>query len=302
MSRITRHRVIAFAKEATYGIDAIDAGATTVHLLGKKFDIEPLNGDDVDLDYDDGTGGNSLQVLTGNYAVVKFAVDWAGAGAATTAAKYAPLLEACLRKTTIGASDVRYEMDEEGSASLTLYFYHSGVLHRLTGARGNVTFTANAKAIPEFMFTFTGLFNPVIAEARPALNLTGWQKPVPVGVEHSAATLGGIAVKLLEFNGDQGNEVSYQEYVGHQEIQVSDFKTTGSMTLQAPDLASFDPFSIAIEGTQQAFSFSHGPALNQVGWQANLQLGRPTYGDQNGTATYTVPFRVLSNTDYFFTK
>ncbi len=302
MSRRTRHRVIAFASEASYGIDAIDAGEPTTHVLGKQFDIEPLNGDDVDLDYDDGAGGNSEQVLTGNYAVVKFAVDWAGSGVATTAAKYAPLLEACLRKTTVGASDVRYEMDEEGDASLTLYFYHSGALHKLTGVRGNVSFTANAKTMPELMFTFTGLFNPVVAEQQPAPNLTGWLKPVPVGVEYSAATLGGVAVKLLEFNADQTNDVSYQEYIGHQEIEVSDFKPTGSMTLQAPDLASFDPFDAAIEGAPQVFSFSHGPALNQVGWEANLQLGRPTYGDQNGTATYSVPFRVLSNTDYLYTK
>lgn len=302
MSRKARHKVIAFALEATYGVDAVDGGSP-LYVLGTGFEIDPLVGDDVDLDYDDGKGGNSLQLLAGNHAVVRFSVHWTGANdAAVTPAKYSALLQACLRTETIGASDVRHSMDEAGNKSLTLYFHYAGALHKLTGARGNVVLTANAKTAPTLAFTFTGLFEPVTAVVNPVADFTGWVTPLLVGVENTAATLGGNAIKLIEFSMDQGNQVSYQEYVGHQEVELTDFGGSGTLVAQAPDLATFNPFDDAVENAELAFVLTHGPALNQTGYNATLQLGRPTYGDQNGTLTYSIPFRVQSNTDYFLTK
>ena len=51
-------------------------------------------------------------------------------------------------ETVTAATDVTYDPVSEGEPTLTLYGYLDGILFKMTGAKGNVTFTLNAKAIP----------------------------------------------------------------------------------------------------------------------------------------------------------
>lgn len=302
MSRKFRKKAILFAPEATYGVDAIDGGAP-VALLGREVKITPMSGENTPLDYDDGTLGNSPELATEIFATVEFSVDWAGSGNAVTPPLYAPLLDACLRKTVVGATEVQLLIDEESSASVTLYFYMDGSLHSLTGARGNFKLEAKAKSFPSLMFNFTGLFAPVTAAAMPTLDLSAWQKPRVVGSAHSAFLLAGQSAKLISLEYDQGNTVTHEEYVGHEEVLIGDYKPSGKLVLEAASLGSFDPFSLATNNSEIALELTHGEAGNQVSWKSNrVQLGRPEYGDQNGTLTYEIPFKPLSNVDELLSR
>lgn len=296
MARKFMKKALVFATEATYGVDAIAAAEPATAVLGREVKITPLAGENTALDYDDGTLGNSAEIATETYVSLEFGVDWAGSGAATTAPAYAPLLAACLRKTTVQASSVEMAIDEEASSSITMYFYLDGALHALVGARGSFKLEAKAKDFPKIMFTFTGLFVPVSAAAMPVTDFGAWKTPLKVGAANSSCSLDGNAIKLISFEYDQGNEVVHQEYVGHEEVIITDYQPSGKLVFEADTLANFDPF--AANTSVLPFSLTHGEANNQVLFStATLQLGRAEYGDQDGTLTYEIPVRPIGNVD-----
>ncbi|PKG73022.1 hypothetical protein CXF86_19855 [Shewanella sp. GutCb] len=301
MARKFAKKALVFAKEVTYGIDAIGAAETSVAVLGREVKITPLAGENTALEYDDGNLGNSAEIETETYVSLEFGVDWAGSGTAITPASYRTLLAACLRKTTVKADSVEQAIDEDGTDSITFYFYMDGTLHALVGARGSFKLEAKAKEFPKIMFTFTGLFVPVISAVLPATDFSAWQTPLKVGAANSSCTLGGNAIKLISFEYDQANDVIHQEYVGHEEVLITDYAPSGKLVFEAASLISFDPF--AANTQVMTFELSHGVATNLVQWKtAQLQLGRAEYGDQDGTLTYELPIRPLSNVDLLINK
>lgn len=309
MARKERKKILAFALETTYGTDAIAAGSPK-YLLGREFSITPMAGESQSLDYDDGTLGNSPEIVTELYVTIEFTVDFAAAADATTPAPWAELMTACLRKTTApttaggdAADENLYEIDEDGTGSMTFYFYLDGVLHKMTGARGSLSLSAEAKNFGGIKFSFTGLHQPVTDVALPQPNFAAWQTPLKIGVQNSAFTLGGHALKLISLEYDQANQVVYQEYVGHEEVLITDYQPTGTIVIEAPAKTVFDPFALAQAGTEQALVFTNGSVGGQVEWKASrVQLGRPTYAEQDGTLTYSIPLTIISNTDTFATR
>ncbi|ENM6044724.1 hypothetical protein P3607_11290 [Vibrio parahaemolyticus] len=302
MARKARKKVIAYATETTYGQDAIDGG-TPKYLLGREFSITPMAGESTPLDYDDGLLGNSGEIVTELYVTVEFTVDLASGGAAATPAPWGDLMKACLRSVTTGVDSSTYAIDDTVESSLTLYFYQSGVLHKVTGARGSLSMAANAKNFGGITFSFSGLFSVVSASALPAADFTPWKTPLKIGVENSAFTIDAAPIKMISLEYDQANSVVYQEYVGHEEVIITDFAPTGTLVIEAPDLATFDPFAAAKAALPHALVFTNGPVGNQVEFSSTkVQLGRPTYADQDGTQTYSIPLRFLGNSDKFVTR
>lgn len=309
MARKERKKVLAFALESQYGTDAV-SGNTPKYLLGREFSITPMAGDSQSLDYDDGTLGNSPEIVTELYVTIEFTVDFAASSAAATPAPWGELMNACLRKTTThtktGGDPVDenlYELDEAGTGSITFYYYQDGNLHKITGARGSLSFSAQAKNFGGIKFTFSGLHQPVTGVVLPTPDFTPWQTPLKVGVQNSAFTLGGKALKLISLEYDQANQVVYQEYVGHEEVLITDYQPTCTIVIEAPPKTDYDPFALAVAGTEQALVFTNGSAGNQVEWKSTrVQLGRPTYGDQDGTLTYSIPLTIISNKDTFATR
>lgn len=309
MARKIRKKVLAYAPETTYGTDAISGGSPK-YLLGREFSITPMAGESQSLDYDDGTLGNSEQLVTELYVTMEFTVDFAAGADATTAAPWGELMKGCLRKTTAhtqatdGTDENIYEIDESGTGSMTFYYYQDGILHKMTGARGSFSLSAPAKGFGGLKFTFTGMHQPASADALPASpDFTAWQKPLKIGAHNSAFTLGGKALKLISLDYDQANQVVYQEYVGHEEVLITDYQPTSTIVIEAPPKADYDPFALAEAGTLQPLVFTNGSAGNQVEWKCSkVQLGRPTYADQDGTLTYSIPLTIINDSDTFATR
>lgn len=302
MARKARKKVIAYAPETVYGQDAIQSG-TPKYLLGREFSITPMAGESTALDYDDGLLGRSGEIVTELYVTVEFTVDFASGGAATVAAPWGELMAACLRKTTPDVAENVYSIDDESTGSLTFYYYQSGVLHRVVGARGSLSLSAAAKSFGGIKFTFTGLHSVVESAALPAANFTAWKTPLKIGVENSAFTIDGAAVKMISLEYDQANTVVYQEYVGHEEVLITDFVPTGTLVIEAPTLDVLDVFALAKNASEHAVVFTNGPVGDQVEWSSTrVQFGRPTYADQDGTQTYSIPIMPLGNSDKFATR
>lgn len=302
MARKSRKKVVAYAVESNYGQDAIQSG-TPKYLLGREFSITPMAGESTALDYDDGKLGNSGEIVTELYVTVEFTVDLASGGAAATPAPWGDLMKACLRAVTTGASETTYTIDDASEGSLTFYYYQSGALHRVTGARGSFTLSAAAKSFGGIKFTFTGLDAVIDSANLPTANFSAWKTPLKIGVENSAFTIDGDPYKMISLEYDQANSVVYQEYVGHEEVLITDFAATGTLVIEAPTLATFDPFALAKAAGEHALVFTNGPVGNQVEFSSTrVQLGRPTYADQDGTQTYSIPLRFLGNSDKFVTR
>ena len=304
MARKFAKKVLAFAPETTYGSDAI-SGRTPSYVLGREVTITPMAGENTSLEYDDGKLGNSPEIATEIYVTLEFGCDLSGSGTANKPAPWAELAEACLRTATVDAkpAQVTYALDDDNTASNTFYFYMDGVLHALVGARGSMSLSAVAKQFPTMKFTFTGLFVKPKAQGNPAASFAAWKTPLKVGVENTSCTLDGANVKLISLEYDQGNQVSHEEYVGHEEVMITDYQPSGTIVLEAGSLSGFDPFTVAQSGKAVAFSLTHGVTGNKVQWKSDqLQLGRPTYAEQNKTLTYSIPIRPVGNGDQLITS
>lgn len=307
MARKSRIKLLHFMPETTYGVDAVAAAiaaeAAVSSIAGYEFSTpDPLAGEDLPLNYDDGNLGNKGVVLAGNHVTVSFKVYAVGAGtSATTVPPYAPLLLACLRKQVTGAN-VAFEIDQASVGSVTLYYYQDGTQHVVRGARGNVKIGMTAKQLPYLEFTFTGLYTPPTAALKLPTNFDAWMKPRPVGVEHTTCQFDGGALKLTAFEYDQGNKVEYVEYVGHQEVIITDMEPKAKLAFEAPALGAFNPFTGALLEAAHAFSISHQTTPLLFRWISDkLQMGRPKYGDQNGTLTYEIDVTPLGEADRIIT-
>ncbi|MBY8232366.1 phage tail tube protein [Vibrio fluvialis] len=302
MARKARKKVIAYAVESTYGQDAIQAGSPK-YLLGREFTVTPMAGESSALEYDDGKLGRSGEIVTELYVTVEFTVDFASGGAATTPAPWGDLMKACLRSVATGASETVYTIDDTSEDSLTLYYYLDGALHKATGARGSFTLSAAAKNFGGLKFTMTALQSPVTETVVPAADFSAWKTPLKIGVENSSFTIDGEPLKMISLEYDQANSVIYQEYVGHEEVIITNFAPTGTLVIEAPNQSDFDPFALAKAGSEHSIVFANGPVGNQVEWSTNrIQFGRPTYGDQDGTLTFSIPLIPLGNSDQFTTR
>lgn len=299
MARKFARKVLAFAPEKTYGSDAIASGSPG-YVLGREVTITPMAGESAALEYDDGSLGNSQEQLTELYVTLEFACDLCASPDRTKPAAWAELARACMRSVS-GSGPVSYGLDDNGTASATFYFYMDGGLHALVGARGNLKFTASAKAWPALQFSFTGLYVQPKGIKQPVASFAAWRTPLKVGAENTTAALDGRSLKMISLEYDQGNQVSHEEYVSHEEVLITDYQPSATLVVQADPLGDFNPFYIVQKGLLQTFPLSHGPEGNQVRWTARLQLGRPTYGDQNGILTYSIPIRPLGNSDRFET-
>lgn len=307
MARKSRIKLLHYMAEATYGVDAVAAAiaaeSAVSNVAGYDFNIsDPLTGQDLQLNYDDGKLGNKGYVLAGNHVSVSFKVYATGAGtSATTVPPYAALLLACLRKQAVDAN-VAFEIDQASTGSVTFYFHQDGTQHVVRGARGNVKLVLTATQLPYLEFTFLGLYTPVTATAKLPTDFDAWKKPRPVGVEHTTCQFDGSPLKLTAFEYDQGNKLQYQEYVGHQEIIISDMEPKAKLTLEAPELGTFNPFTGALLEADHAFSISHQATPQLFRWSSDkLQMGRPKYGDQNGTLTYEIDVTPKGEADRIIT-
>ena len=303
MARKVRKQFLALALRRVgsdnYGEDFIAAGATAVAMQTKGVSITPFAGDEIDRELDDGGVGNSPVLLVGTHVTVSGSIEVAGSGSKDLPAAYSPLLQICARGETITAdTEVTHSrITNNSELDATVYYYKDGALHKILGARGKVKLTAKAKELAYFEFELTGLYGGIVEQAFAAPVLNNFIKPEKVGKVHTSFTLDGQPYKLIDFEADDGNEVSYEEYVGYEEVLIGDWKPSGKITIEAPALGDYNPFAVAEGEAQMAIDLTQGTVEGNIVrvTSGKIQLGRPEYGDQNGTVTYSIPFRFIED-------
>ncbi len=299
MSRKTRKTLITAAINAgAYGQDAIDNGATPVAIQTSGLEITPIEGSEIDRELDNDQLGNSPVMLIGTHVKASGSVELAGSGDATTPPAYQILINAAGYDIAPTLDSVDYQrITDNSEPDATFIVYKDGAYHKIKGARVNFSTSLKIGELPKLNFEITGLYNGIVEGALPAADFSAFIKPVPVGSTHTSVTLAGNQVKMLEFELNENNEIAYDENTVEEAVYLTDFKPDGKLVIEAPSLSTLNPFDLALKEQLTTLAVTHGTAAGNIVEisAAEIQIGRPTYGDKDGRMTYDIPFRVIGS-------
>lgn len=298
MALLTRKRTILAKLETTYGTDATPTGAANA-ILVRNLSITPLNAELASRDLVRPYLGASEQLIASSYVQCEFEVEMAGSGTAGTAPAYGPLLKACGMTETDGASDVVYTPKSASFESVTIYYNIDGVLHKVTGARGNVEMQIAAGQIPVFRFSFTGLFNAPTDTAAPAVTYTAFQSPLAANSDNTTGfSLFSYSGALQSMSLNLNNAIQYRNLIGTEDVLLTDRQVSGEVVFEAPTITAKDFFSIALGSSLGELDITHGTvAGNKVQIQSTrVDISNPTYQDLNGIHMLQVPVTLVPST------
>ncbi|MFC5498135.1 phage tail tube protein [Caenimonas terrae] len=298
MSRLIRNTVILVKTEVTYGLDPVPVGGTDAMLVS-NLNINPLNANNVPRDLIRGFMGGAEQLVGNRFVECGFDVELAGSGTAGTAPAYAPLLKACGFAETLTAS-IRADYTPISTAfnSATIYWYDDGLLHKLTGARGDVSFKMSAGGRPMMSYKFKGLYSTPTAAANAAPTLTAFKTPQVIneantndltfGGTHATAIApaitGGTPYPSLGMDVMVNNKVDYDPLLGGESVEITDRQASCSFQLDLT-AAQENTFMAAVEAaTLTTVGLIHGTTGGNkvLMWLPFVQRINPQKQDQNG--------------------
>lgn len=294
MPRYIRNTAILAKIETTEGTDAVPTGAANA-LLVSDMTITPLNAQNVDRALVRPYFGASEQLVGTASVEVQFTVELAGSGTAATAPAWGALLRACGFAETV-STFVAYAPDTPANQkSLTIYWYDDGVLHKLLGAKGNVTLGMGVGERPTMQFTFTGKDGGVSAVANPATTLTAWKAPLVItdtnsgdvklgGTYAAGAVTGGTSYTSRGLSINLGNQVQFTPLLGAEPVDITGREVTGSLQLDLTAAQEVTFFGSVKANTLQAISLEHGSVAGAIVGvhMAAAQLINPSKQDVNG--------------------
>lgn len=290
---LTRNRLLLAKIEGTYGTSSSPAGTDALKI--SELEVSPLEVELIDRELITPYFGNTQKVVSQRMVSLTFSCELAGSGTVGTAPKWGPVLRACgFAETIVASTSVTYRPVSSGFESCTMDFRADGVRHLITGVRGTASLTFETGAIPKLQFEMMGLFNDPTDTALPSVTFSNQADPLVVNSENTSdVSVHGYAACLQSLELDLANEVIYRQLAGcERQVRLTDRKPEGTISVEAPSLASKNYFSAISSQTLGAVSFTHGStAGNIVEFNApSCNLGSPTYGDSDGVMLLELPF------------
>lgn len=293
--------------ETTVGTDAVPTGAAN-WIEARNLTLTPYDGETVDRGIVLPYMGHAGKIVVANWCKVTFEVLAAGAGAAGSVPKVDALLKACgFAATTEAGVSVTYNLISEAIPAVSIYVNVDGTLHQMIGSRGTVGLTLNAKAIPVFKFEFDAVFMDPAAVAMPAVTRTGWPLEEPVNATNtSPLTINATAMAFSALDLSLATERARLNLPGPQTgVEINDRAPTGTATVLAPDLATFNPFTLAKTAADITLTVTHGSAAGKkLKVDAKAVLTGANYADVEKMVAYTLNFDlkpVAGNDELAFT-
>lgn len=290
---LTRKGLIVAAKETTYGTDATPGGADAIKVA--NINITPLQSDVVARQIIRPFLGNPEQLLANQRVELTFDVELTGSGAAGTAPAYGILLQACGFTEAVSAGvSVTYTPLSASFPSATIYYFNDGIRHKLTGARGSFSLNAEVGQIPTLSFTFMGIYNAPGDVTPPSTTYNDQADPVIFKAGNTSGfQLFSYAGCLQSVSMDLANEMVYRELIGcTKEVLITNRAPSGTVVIEAPDIADHDYFADATGANTGNLVFQHGQTAGNIVTftSAQTDLGSPTYSDQDGVQMLNLPF------------
>lgn len=290
--------------ESVYGTDSTPAG--TDAILTSNCQVQPYTGPTVARDFDRTTLGAQTVVNTNPQVQLTFEVEIAGSGAASTAVAWDSVIKACgfsRAQASPTSGGYIYTPVSSSFPSITFYYFADGRKQAIVGARGSVAFNFARGAIPKMSFTFIGKYARPTAASPTGVDVSDFYTPLAITYTNTPTfTLGGsplTALKAESVSFDMQNNVIARNYIGVNEIQITDRNPVGSTVMEAVLPSTKDWFAGGIEShagvTTLAMNLIHGTtAGNRIRIQAPaVQITNVTEQDsegvlmQNCTLAYT---------------
>jgi len=199
------------------------------------------------------------------------------------------------------APGYHYEPVSSGFESLTIYCYLDGLLHKMTGCRGTVSFSGEAGNYGTASFTFMGQYHPVVDEPMPEGAV--YEETAPHQIELAGLTLDGYRYACAQsFSIDLGMTNVVRDCMngldGYDGIITTDRSVTGSVNPEAVLEADFNVWERFASGEIGKFYVCVGvDSANRVEFISNsVQYNSVAYGDRNNIRTYDVGMKFVGNT------
>lgn len=305
MARYTRDSAILAKIETTEGTDAVPTGSANALLVSDQ-SIDPLVANNVSRDLVRNYFGASEMLVGTAYVMVEFTVELQGSGTAATAPAWGALLRACGMAETGLVTFAAYAPDvPSAQKSATIYYYDSGVVHKLLGAKGTVSEGGmSVSGRPTLKFRFLGVDGGVTAVAVASTTLTAWKTPavittansgdVTLGGTYSAGAItGGTVYTTRGLTFDLGNQVQHTPLLGVEGIDITGREVVGKVEFDLTAAQEVTFLGIVKANTLQSMSLVHGANTGYiVGVSfAGVQLYNYKKSEVNGRRLIAYDFR-----------
>lgn len=259
--RFWKTKAVLLKAESTYNTDPTPTGAANwfearnVALTSFEADRFPRNIEQPWF----GIAGN---IVGSVWSKLSFDIALAASGTAGTAPKWAPMALACgYAETLVAVTSAAYNLVSSAFGSATAYLNIDGVLYKFVGSRGELKGKINAKGIPVLSVELTSVYAAPVASAMfTPITKTGWSTELAVNnVNTGKLTLNAVDMAFSTLEWSTGNQIAKIDLPGPQvEVAITDRKPQASVTVLAPALGVFDPYSLARAGTNVALTNTHG--------------------------------------------
>ena len=302
MTLVTRRKVLLFKVESTYNTDPTPTGAADAVLVedfswsneGLKMIARPAIRSSM---------GSLKQIYAGRLKSFTFNAEVKGSGAAGTAPEIGQLLRACGFGETVSAStSVTYAPVSASLESGTGYIYEDGKLIKITGCRGNVSFSGEAGGRIVAAFTITG---HVSAQTDAALATPTYDTTEPEPFINGSFTIDSYAAVISALNFDMANALAMPASVnaadGYDEISIVSRDVNGSIDPLDELVATEDYIGNFTSGA--AMALTTGAIGGTAGNILTITMPAVTYrdvspADRDGIAGLDLPFGAAeSSTD-----
>ena len=300
---LTRKKFLIAKIETTYGTDPSPVGGSDAVQV-TNLEVTPIESDNVQAASYQGFLGNSTRgTLVANKRVsVTFDVELAGSGAAGTAPAFGPLLKSCgLSETIVSSTSVTYAPVSSSFSSATIYCFYDGTQHKITGARGTVSFNLTAGQFAVASFQFIGIYNAPDGTALSG-SFTVANQAAAIEVNDTnvtTATFHGVTSARIEsFDMALNNELLYKETASNKEVLVTNRAPGGTAVIEAPAIGTTDYFAKAVAAATGSTSLVLGATAGNIVTlnAAQTDITGCSYADTNGVIALSMPYLALPTT------
>jgi len=300
---LTRKKFLIAKIETTYGTDPSPVGGSDAVQV-TNLELTPIESDNVQAATYQGFLGNPTRgTLVANKRVsVTFDVELAGSGTAGTAPAFGPLLKACgLSQTIVSSVSVTYAPVSSSFDSATIYCFYDGTRHKITGARGTVSFNMTAGQFAVASFNFIGIYNaPDSTALSGSFTVANQAAAIEVNDTNvTTATFHGVTSSRIEsFDLALNNELLYKETASNQEVLITNRAPGGTAVIEAPAIGTTDFFGKAVAVATGSTSLVLGATGGNIVTvnAAQTDITGCSYADTNGVIALSMPFLALPTT------
>ena len=303
MPLLTRKTWLLAKIESSEGSDPSPVGGSNA-IQVTNVDITPIESDTIQADAMQGFLGNSTRatVLANKRVSVSFSTELSGSGSAGTPPAYGPLLKSCgLNEILSSETSATYTPLSTSFSSCTIYCFYDLTRHKITGARGTVTFNLVAGQIASADFQFIGIYNaPDSTDMSGTWTLANQAAGLEVNDTNvTTATFHGVTSQRIEsFDLALNNELVYKETTSSKQVLIVNRAPGGTAVIEALDTATTDYFAKASATAMGATDVILGASAGNI---VRLKVDQTditgvSYGDTNGVRSLNIPYLALPTT------